>query len=37
MKDYKHIIRERFCENIDTNAPGTTEFASKVIEIYCGK
>ena len=30
-----YIADERFKENIDQNGIGTTDFASKAIEIYC--
>lgn len=32
-----YVLDERFRNNIDKNADGTAEFASKAIEIYCKK
>ncbi len=32
-----YVADERFRENIDKHTPGTAEFASKAIEIYCSK
>ncbi len=32
-----YVADERFKSNIDKHADGTAEFASKAIEVYCGK